>query len=172
MIFMKKIVSLLLFSAVFALGDEIQSVYYHESWRSEPYPYTLRPYYRSHDGLGSLRSPHFFDSSGDFDPSRAYIGLSYGYSYGTLYYPFYNSWWHGNSVYINIFPARYLNPVKDSGSPPIAGSAPLILKASEPDSPLELMLESFLNTTNHPSGQRESLNRNDLKEGAATAPPD
>jgi len=156
MINVKKIVSMLLFSALCALCDEEQSAYYYESWRYEPAPYE-----HSYYAPITLTAPYRYDSILDFDPARPYLGLSYVYSYGSfgsLRYPFYNSWWHGYSVYMNIFPAKYLTPVNDSESPPIPGSAPLVLKANEPSSPLELMLESFLNATNQTDRLGEELN--------------
>jgi len=151
MIFMKKVAVILLFLAICASGSEDESVDYYESWRYGPYPYAVAPYYSSYYYGNFLTAPYFYDSTGDFDPSRPYIGLSYGYSYGNYSryrYPFYNSWWNGYSVYMNLFPKRYLNPADKTESPPVAGSAPLILKAKEPKSPMDFMLDNFLNTTN------------------------
>ncbi|MDA3924385.1 MAG: hypothetical protein PF904_06790 [Kiritimatiellae bacterium] len=147
---MKKIAATLIFLAICALCRAEESTYYYESWRYEPLHYSMRPYSQDY-GYSSLTTPPYYNSSNGFDPSKPYVGLSYGWTYGryrNYHYPYYNSWWNGYSVYFNIFPNKYINPVDDKDAPHVPGSAPLILKENEPRSPMDLMLQDFLASTN------------------------
>ena len=143
---MKRITYTLIIFSMCALCSAEESACYYESWRADPFPYTMGPFYRNYGYRPYL--PHYYCASDDFDPSKPYLGLTYSYSYCGYGNPWYNSWWNSYSVYMNIFQKKYLNTSERSKSSSMAGSAPLILKKNESNSPMERMLSNFLSATN------------------------
>ncbi|MDD2599373.1 MAG: hypothetical protein PHO37_09125 [Kiritimatiellae bacterium] len=157
MALMKRLLTLfVLFTACCLPADEESDYFYYEPWRYESYPFPADPYYHSYqnahyDGLRNTR--YYYVSTSDFSLSQPYGGLSLGYSYGSFTgngYP-YTPWWSRYALIFNLSSKKILQLPEQAATPRIAGAAPLTFQEDEPKSPLELMLDEFLGTTNKSS---------------------
>jgi hypothetical protein len=143
---MKRVTYTIILFVMYMLCSADESICYYENWRAYPFPYTMGPFYRNYSYGPYL--PLYCYASDDFDPSKPYLNLTYSYSYCGYDNPWDNTWWNSYSFYMNIFPKKYLDTPDIPNSLSLVGSAPLILKENEPESPMNHILNNFFNITN------------------------